>query len=921
MRPLMLKMTGFGPYAGEVTIPMEELGTSGLYLVTGDTGAGKTTIFDAICFALFGEPSGTNREASMFRSKYADPDTPTEVELIFSHGGKEYRIKRNPEYLRPSKRGTGEKKQAADAELFLPSGRIITKSREVTSSVEKILGINREQFSQISMLAQGDFLKLLLADTRQRQEIFRELFKTGLYSTLQNELEAKRKEIYGVVEDGRKSVNQYINDIAVNEDDVLSMEVSAAKEGGITTEEVLELIDRLLTNDTEAIVTIKEELDNVNQTLSSVNSSIGAAETVEKTKADLAHEEAELINETPLEEEYRLAFEKAKEALKDKDKLTKEAAGIEGDMPSFDSLEKLNKEIADTKKQIEEYEKKLSSISDSKESITKKLADSKEQQAALKDAGANLEKNKNLKEKYEEELNDLSDLEETYEEYLKLKEALAKAQGKYAKADAEFKTLAHRHEQMEQAFRDGQAGILAASLQDGEMCPVCGSTTHPKKAVLTEDIPDKEDLEAAKEEAESARSLANAASLASGTAKAQLEAKTEEIKKLAKAILKTEDIEKVSEGISAARGTLAEKLTKTEEKIETEEKNLRKKEAIEEEIPRLEAELENLAKEVMDLTSGAAAGKEKLSEKEKNVTDISSKLKFSDRKSAEKRIKELNDLSESLQKDYEKRDRAAKAQSEKIIGISSKIQSLKKTLENAAEYDLADLRGRKALLEEKQAELSEKHSKVNSRLTTNTGVRDNIKKQADNILKTEKKLQWITSLSSTANGKIAGKEKIMLETYIQTTFFDRIINRANLRLMTMSGGQYELKRQLEASNARSQSGLELCVIDHYNGSERSVKTLSGGESFMASLSLALGLSDEVQSSAGGIQVDTMFVDEGFGSLDPDSLDLAYSALAGLTEGNKLVGIISHVSDLKDKIDRQIIVTKEKSGGSHIKLLA
>ena len=277
----------------------------------------------------------------------------------------------------------------------------------------------------------------------------------------------------------------------------------------------------------------KEELENVNKALSSVNSSIGAAETVEKTKADLAHEEAALINETPLEEEYRLAFEKAKEALKDKDRLTKEAAGIEGDMTSFDNLERLNKEITDTKKQIEEYEGKLSSVNERKEFITKKLADSKEQQAALKDAGANLEKNKNLKEKYEEEFNDLSDLEETYKEYLKLKEALAKAQGKYAKADAEFKILAHRHEQMEQAFRDGQAGILAASLQDGEMCPVCGSTTHPKKAVLTEDIPDKEDLESAKEEAEAARSLANAASLASGTTKAQLEAKTEEIKKIA----------------------------------------------------------------------------------------------------------------------------------------------------------------------------------------------------------------------------------------------------------------------------------------------------------------------------------------------------------------------------------------------------
>ena len=180
----------------------------------------------------------------------------------------------------------------------------------------------------------------------------------------------------------------------------------------------------------------------------------------------------------------------------------------------------------------------------------------------------------------------------------------------------------------------------------------------------------------------------------------------------------------------------------------------------------------------------------------------------------------------------------------------------------------------------------------------------------------EKRYGYVSSLADTANGKLSGKEKIMLETYIQTTYFDRIIARANLRFMKMSDAQYELKRLEEASNNRSQSGLDLGVIDHYNGSQRSVKTLSGGESFMAALSLALGLSDEIQSSAGGIQIDTMFVDEGFGTLDSDSLELAYNALAGLTEGNRLVGIISHVSELKDKIDKQIVVTKEKSGGSN-----
>ncbi len=195
-----------------------------------------------------------------------------------------------------------------------------------------------------------------------------------------------------------------------------------------------------------------------------------------------------------------------------------------------------------------------------------------------------------------------------------------------------------------------------------------------------------------------------------------------------------------------------------------------------------------------------------------------------------------------------------------------------------------------------------------------------LKMRQVSIAEIEQKLQWVRALSETANGQLSGKDKVKLETYIQTTYFDRIINRANLRLLTMSGGQYELMRMKEAANAKSQSGLDLGVKDHYNGSERSVKTLSGGESFMASLSLALGLSDEVQSSAGGIQIDTMFVDEGFGSLDPEALDMAYKALAGLTEGNRLVGIISHVADLKERIDKQVVVTKEKTGGSFIEVV-
>ena len=250
-----------------------------------------------------------------------------------------------------------------------------------------------------------------------------------------------------------------------------------------------------------------------------------------------------------------------------------------------------------------------------------------------------------------------------------------------------------------------------------------------------------------------------------------------------------------------------------------------------------------------------------------------------------------------------------------MTAVSASVIQLKKQLEDTTAIDMDALSQKKAALTAQKAECLKEQKAIHNRLTTNRSCGKSIRKKSTELAALEEKQKWMRALSDTANGSVKGKERIMLETYIQTTYFDRIVARANVRLMKMTGGQYDLKRRKTAENMRSQSGLELDVIDHYNGTERSVKTLSGGESFQASLALALGLSDEVQMST-GIQLDTLFVDEGFGSLDPESLNQAYHTLAGLTEGNRLVGIISHVAELKERIDKQIVVTKEKCGGSN-----
>lgn len=919
MRPILLKMSAFGPYAGETIIPMDELGSQGLYLITGDTGAGKTTIFDAICFALFGEASGPNRETNMFRSKYADPETATEVELTFSHNGKEYCVKRNPEYYRPAKRGEGLKKQSADAQLYLPNGQIITKVKDVTVAIEQLLGINGDQFSQISMLAQGDFLKLLLADTKTRMEIFREIFKTGYYQKLQFELEAKRKEIYGLVEDGKKSVNQYVSGIKVSEDNVLTLEVNNAKEGQMTTDDILELLGRILEQDSKDRDRFDGELSVISRELEKVNTSIGAAETLEKAKEQLASAEQTLIVVAPKEQELMEVAKQAKSELKKKETLTAQAARLNTVLPDYDKYDELKCAIEKDRNEQVQAQELLSKTTAIKEEEEKKLVTLKKEQAACEDVSVSLEKLSNEMKQVEDREKNISDLEKEYRAYNKSLAVLNEAQNNYAHLNGAFIEEQHRYEIMDQAFRDGQAGILASSLRDGDMCPVCGSTTHPCKAILLEDIPSEEELKEAKYKAEQARNEATQASSQVGNCNAVIKEKEEYLVKRGKELLDTEKICDFADIFSSIYDKFNEQKTALKAKLFEVQKKVERKKELDTIIPQLETSIKKHTDNVASYKEQVSVAKSREDSNSKQLAELTEKLEFPSKSDAIKKYNEMCDEAERLQKAYDLAENNAKKKSEEIVALKSQIDSLKKSMENAKDINLECEKEKKAKLSEEQTILINKLQSVVSRIENNEGIRNNIGKESKKIADIEKKLQWVAALADTANGKLRGKDKIMLETYIQTTYFERIIRRANLRLMTMSSGQYELKRQGEASNTRSQSGLELGVIDHYNGTERSVKTLSGGESFIASLSLALGLSDEVQSSAGGIMIDTMFVDEGFGTLDPETLDMAYSALSSLTEGNKLVGIISHVAYLKEKIDRQIIVTKEKSGGSFVRV--
>ena len=924
MRPLLLKMSAFGPYAGNTVIEFDKLGDKGLYLICGDTGAGKTTIFDAICYALFGEASGRLRDVSMLRSKYADDLTPTEVELLFLHNDKEYRIVRNPEYYRPSKRGGGLTKQPQDACLYMPDGNVISKAKDVNKAVEELLSLNCDQFFQISMIAQGSFRELLISDTNTRQKIFRELFKTGFYLTLQDKLSEARKEISDKVSDSKKSIELYVRDITVDEDDVLSIDVENAKAGLMLTEDIIELIVSLINKDETIANDNENKLKTVNGELERVNSSIAIIENAINSKEMLDITLKEYEEKKPMEEAANAEFEKAKIELAKKDGIVKELSAIEAEIKKNEDIKKtealINRLSDDEKNETE----KLSLLSDEKEQKAGVLSELKSELDGLKNVGVSIEEYKNKLEKLDESINELNELKKEHKKFIRGQQELEELTDKYIEDNNEFKRLRDIYEEMEQAFRDGQAGILAATLTDGEKCPVCGSLAHPDKAKLTDEIPSEEKLNEAKDNASKARDKANEASSFLRSRRTFVELIKEQLINNAVELFSDSDIDEdkdlfisnLESNIESRKFEITTLRNDINDKLNNEKRRETRKKEIEDNlISEYEKKLKLIDEDIASLNIEIAGINASINENKLKAKEIKESLIFSDMSAAEKRRNELTYTLNSIQKSYDIKEQERNQIHDEVTKLTSKIESLKKSLEGIEITDVTDKKAKKTELEYKRNDLIKKIQEERTRIRINNNVLANIKDKAESLKETEKNLSYITSLSKTANGDLSGKEKIKLETYIQTTYFDRIIRRANLRFMEMSSGQYELKRQRVASDIRGQSGLDLVVIDHYNGTERSVRTLSGGESFMASLSLALGLSEEVQSSSGGVSVDTLFVDEGFGTLDSDSLDLAYKALTNVTEGNRLVGIISHVAELRNKIDNQIIVKKEKSGGS------
>lgn len=919
MRPLKLKMSAFGPYAKTVIVELDKLGKNGLYLITGDTGAGKTTIFDAITFALYGEASGNDREAKMFRSKYAESSTPTEVELTFEYAEKVYVIKRNPEYERPKARGEGFTIEKKSAELTLPDGRVIGNTKDVDNEIINILGVDRNQFSRIAMIAQGDFRKLLLASTDERKAIFQKIFHTECYRKLEDTLRTESNNLGREYEKSRDSIVQYIYDISCDETVPLKNEVEKAQNNMMPVCEVIELIKELIEYDNDLSSKLENDTSDVQKKLYEIVKLIEKVERQNKNEILLKKNINNLNDEKDKLTTLKTEKDKQSDRQKQVEEIVKTISKIQNQISDYEELDKEVINLSNIKKAIKKYADDLDVSKKQLDKTEKVLLELKDKLKALENINVEKAKVDTQKADIDREIKELAEFKKSVDEMKNQKTNYLSAIGIYQKKSLKSQQLKKDYDIKHKAYLDDQAGVLAENLLDGMACPVCGSKTHPCLAKQSDIAPSREELEQLKSLSESADESTSKASLKAHEQKAAFEEKKSFVLKRASELFETDNFEDIATAFNTEKSKLLQQKNDISKRLSDIENAIKEKSQLEERIPNGEKLYDELRTKLTQLDKSLSAKEVEKNNAIKKIDNLKAKLSFSSKNIAEQEIKKLNTKKTEIKDLIKNADDNYNLCINKIAGYKSAIEQLENSLGDKSELNLDELKKEQEVLKENKKKLETKNKIVNTRLTINQDVLENITKRSAEAEKIEKKLTWLRALSNTANGNISGKEKIKLETFVQMTYFDRIIARANTRLMIMSDGQYELKRCTTADNNRSQSGLELNLIDHYNGTERSVKTFSGGESFKASLSLALGLSDEIQSSSGGIKLDTMFVDEGFGSLDEESLDQAMKALAGLSDGNRLVGIISHVSELKNRIDKQIVVTKEKTGGSKVEI--
>lgn len=1055
MRPVRLEMSAFGSYAGKVEIDFTRV-KQGLFLVTGDTGAGKTTIFDAITYALYDQTSGGRRDGNMMRSQYAPKETDTYVEYTFSCSGKSYTIRRNPEYLRLGKRRSKDGtlryvREAPAVELTLPDGSVYQgKKRETDAKIAEIMGMDVNQFTQIAMIAQGDFLKLLHAESKERKAIFSRIFQTRLYAEVQENLKRSASELYSRLENNLKNANAQMSRVEYRElleeeeekrnrwEELKELEV-------LPYEEVLDSLEWMLQRGRQWEIREEEEQKILQERLYVLNGRKKEAEAVQKLRDSLENiKERQRILEDEKEEiqkiENRLLLAKqaepvrrqellcrqtekrmkeqeqliwkTKEQLENERRLLKERllqkeqARIFGEaaeerwmangpklldaMEQYHHMEELEAELKKRKSQRETLWNRQQIGKEEVQRYRKSQQECREKMDLCAGGKERLFSLKTQKQTLEEEERELVGLADGKKQLESQERAVRKLQEKAVYDRQGYLSAHERYELLAQTFLKAQAGILAMELVEGEACPVCGSTVHPNPCQREGDTISQEEVNQARRCRDELEGLRDQSEEQFRTKAADYRAKRETFEKECERFgivwkqeqcTEKERWELVGQAISQAVDACGQRRKQCQLDMRRAEEQQRQYEEAKTTEQELSEKIRKQEQHLLEEEETCREAERKVQILEGTIQAGREALPYASKQEAAQRLRELKDEKADAQRRMQETEEQAQEKTALVQELEGRIQEADRMLKKwSAEWEeekrayASSLAGQgfaeeeayqEALLsEEQQGELEEKIKNYQAKVHEASGMEQTLTAELAgrapmdfNILERrisettqeltkrrehqmklhgmngknrevwtylketsqrqgqlEKQYALIGNLSRTANGTLSGSVKLDLETYVQRQHFRQIIHVANQRLAEMNGGEFLLRcRSVEDLGGRGQTGLDLDIYHVASDTTRDVKTLSGGESFMASLAMALGLADIVQRTAGAIHLETMFVDEGFGSLDDQAREQAIRVLNNLAGGNRLVGIISHVNELKEQIDCKLIVTRSDRG--------
>ena len=884
MKPIEMTLSAWGPYREKETIDFSPFEGKGLFLITGPTGGGKTTIFDGITFALYGETSGEMRERETLRSDFSKEGTETYVNLVFSHKGEVYRIERNPKYFRPKKRKTGAGELAEEkerAKLFLPDGTVVEGPKEVTKRIRQLLALDYRQFKQTTMLAQGEFTKLLYASPQDKTKIFREIFGTTLYDKFTGELKARTKALYAEGKSLKDKMDEDIAHISMEEEtwqELIGGESYHYEQIKDYLEEEKKKKEAFKKKEEEAIKKLELQYEKINKKLEQAKMANGKLDEQEKTEKSLTELKA------------------------DEEEMKKRQAAVDAAQKAV-YIEAAYREWTEQKKavlEVTEKEKDYISKERERKEKQKELKIFKEKEAVFEElfqlAEDLLQLKKSLSEKEKQRKKEEKKLESSQKSYEEKEQIVKKKKDLYEEKDRERKRAA--------------IGLAASLLEEGKPCPVCGSLTHPHIAKAEEGILSEEELRALKEAYE--REDKELFQI-HGEASKMLE-------RVQALCLQSEELSGEASEKKARLDKLIEKNKETvralwtgqnKESEHMEQEALCSLKPVYEEKRRQWEALEKELISVSSLLQAAKKEKEQTKEREKEAAARWKEALKEQKFSGEKAFLEKRMEPERLEAERKKLD----AYQKKLHTLTEQSKALARECKKLERMDLSLLKQEAEEIKKKRDEALKEKEKLVIGLDTMKRVIKGLKEKLEQWEKVQEEYGIIKGLENTAAGN--NKKRLVFEQYVLTGYFDEILEAANLRFEKMTGNRFLLERVLEVGDGRTKDNLEIAVFDHYTGKSRSVKTLSGGEAFKASLSLSLGLSDVIQQSRGGIQVETLFVDEGFGALDGESLDQAVKALYSLVEHDRMIGIISHVPELRERIPEKILVEKSVKGSKII----